>query len=178
MRTRPFSYPHPFPTSFPALGCPSGTRHRYRAELRPGNILWKFGLAFFSKFCFGPGRSTLYHGLPTRRPRGKPKVCCFGCVVLQGFVLEGCGHRTGFFFGGGLSFGSPWHCITLHFFPLLYMILHILCYLIWHYIALLHIAVIPTTHCCCNYFLLIKNIYILCLLVKWLSTLVCAAFGG
>jgi hypothetical protein len=53
-----------------------------------------------------------------------------------------------------LSFGSPWHCISLHYITW-YCI--ILCYLILHYTTLLHIAVILTTHCCCNCFLLDKN---------------------
>jgi hypothetical protein len=113
MRIRPFSYPHPFPTSFPALGCSFGTRPHYRAGFRPGNIPWKFGLAFFSKFCFCPGRSVLS---PWSTWRGR---------------------RIGFFKGGGgVGF---WFFLALYFFALHYMILHylVLYYIISRYYSLL-----------------------------------------
>jgi hypothetical protein len=136
MRTRPFSYPQPFPTSFPALGCPYGNRYHYRAELRPGNILWKFGLAFFLNFVPAPGGVPCHRGLPTRRPRGKPKVCCFGCVLLQGFVLEAR--------GGGDVF---WFSLALHYIAFLSITLHDFAYLVLSYMTLYRV----TAHCCNSY---------------------------
>jgi hypothetical protein len=44
MRILPFSYPHPFPTSLPALGCSSElettTVQKFVRETFPGNSVW------------------------------------------------------------------------------------------------------------------------------------------
>jgi hypothetical protein len=123
---------HPFPTSFPILSCSSGELKTYsRAEIRPGNFPWKFGLAFFSKFCFGPGRSVLSQlSVDVTSTRKTVSLLFWLCFVL-GLHLQ-CVDAASGVIRGGFVF---WFSLALHFIALHYMILH---YLVLSYITLYH----------------------------------------
>jgi hypothetical protein len=112
------------------------TQDHCRAGLRPGNILWKFSLASFSKFCFGPGWSTL-----SPWSADVTSTCSTVSLFLSVFCFYGdCSHldvcHVGFI-GGALFFlvlpGITRHSLSLYYFIWFCIILCFLAYS--HYYA-------------------------------------------
>jgi hypothetical protein len=125
MRVLPFSYPHPFlPPSLPWVALRNSRPLLWGTS--SGKLLLEilFGLPF-SKFCFGPGRST-------RSPWSadvtstRYRKCVFVCVFCGRGVVPVCdvGATSDFIRGGGcfcFSLAVTRHnflCITLYDFVL------------------------------------------------------------